>query len=330
MSKKGNLIFFLNRRCSVGCASCNAGVSEGSGSELTPQWLETFFDKIDDLDFSGYIIWTGGEPFLSFETLKKGISLAACRSFNSEVLTSGIWFKEHPAYLETLATAGPLSLRISLDAEHQERVPVSSVIALIKTALELNIEVNFTLRNIPSKDATGGGKDFPVISAVETQLPDFYRENCTRSRWIHKIPHMPIAPGGTLPRIRGGKWRKACKMGFNDIVIGEDGWVYPCCGLFGIPRHERLAFANALVLSWENPEGEMFSNPLHRMLREKGPYGICRELGLTPEIWNWPFYDTPCHLCLALFQGYGDRVFGKFSMLTSENSMPGLRNKDLK
>ena len=319
MIKKGNLIFFLNRRCSVGCASCNAGVSEGSGKELTPQWMETFFDKIDDLNFSQYIIWTGGEPFLSFETLKKGISLAGCRSFNSEILTSGIWFKKHPDYLETLATAGPFSIRISLDAEHQEQVPVSSIITLIESALELNIEVNFTLRNIPSNDAPDDENGFPVISEIEKQLPDFYRENHTRSRWIHRIPHMPIAPGTTLPRIRGGKWRKACKMGFFDIVIGEDGWVYPCCGLFGIPGHEQLAFGEALTLPWEKLESETFSNPLHRILKERGPYGICRELGLTPETWNWPFYDTPCHLCLALFHGYRDRVFSKYSMHSSEN-----------
>jgi len=290
---KGNVIFFLNRRCTVGCASCNAGVSGGSTGELTPRWMEGFFDKIDDLQFSGYIIWTGGEPFLSFETLAKGIRLASRRGFNSEILTGGLWFKSNPEYLETLAAAGRFSLRISLDAEHQERVPMALVISLIKKALELKIEVNFTLRDIP-------GEEKSKLSEIEKQLPDFYRENRGRSRWIHSIPHMPIAPGGSRPRLRGQKWRKPCQMGFKDLVIGEDGMVYPCCGLFGIPGHEQLA-------------GQLFSDakptPLYRVLKEKGPYGICKELNLAPETWNWPYYDSPCHLCLALFHLHGDRVF---------------------
>lgn len=309
MRVKGNLIFFLNRRCTVGCASCNAGVFDENAGELKPRFIERLFDKIDNLEFSGYIIWTGGEPFLSFETLEKGITLATQKGFNSEILTAGIWFENNPGYLETLAATGSFSLRISLDAEHQERVPMALVISLIKRALELNIEVNFTLREIP-----GGNKNNSSVSSVssvcsvgpnflseiENRLPDFYRENRDRSRWIHSIPHMPVAPGGSRPRLRGRKWQKACQMGFKDLVIGEDGLVYPCCGLFGIPGHEQLAVT---LFSETRP------TPLLRVLKEKGPYGICKELNFNPETWNWPSYDSPCHLCLALFHLHGSRVF---------------------
>jgi organic radical activating enzyme len=313
MKKTGNLIFFLNRRCTVGCASCNAGVYTDKGNELSPKWLDKFFNTIHDAAFSGYIIWTGGEPFLSFEGLEKGISLAAHRGFLSEILTSGIWFENHPGYLETLAEKGSFSLRISLDSEHQDRVPMPLIISLIQQALELRIEVNFTLREIPGQP--GSVKHF--LEEIIEKLPQFYEENVIRSRWLHYIPHMPVAPmdertsgcGKESRGSGGGNWRGPCKMGFRDIVIGEDGILYPCCGLFGIPGHERLAMGDPLKESWETLEIGSQRAPLFRMLREKGPYGICRELGLEPETWDWPPNESPCHLCHALFHRHADRVY---------------------
>lgn len=313
MKKKGNLIFFLNRRCTVGCPSCNAGVSAEQGDELSPQWLENFFHTIHGLDFSNYIIWTGGEPFLSFETLKKGISLAAAGDYSSEILTSGIWFENHPGYLETLATSGSFSLRISLDAEHQDRVPMPLIISLMKKALALHIEVNLTLREIPRRP----GFVHHSLQEIKEKLPQFYRENYKRSRWLHHIPHMPVSPpaehnspcGEVSVRSHVGKGQGPCKMGFKDIVIGEDGRLYPCCGLFGIPGHERLAIGNPLNEPWETLETRQQQSPLFQVLRKKGAYGICRQLELKPEIWAWPPFQSPCSLCLALFHQYADRVF---------------------
>ena len=182
----------------------------------------------------------------------------------------------------------------------------------------MKIEVNFTLRDIP-----GGSKNNSSVSSVcsvgsrllseiEKQLPGFYRENQGCSRWIHSIPHMPISPGVSRPRIRGRKWRKTCQMGFKDLVIGEDGLAYPCCGLFGVPGHEQLSLGNPLTQSWENLETTSHANPLPRALKEKGPYGICHQLNLDPETWDWPVFDSQCHLCLALFYLHGERVFEHF------------------
>jgi MoaA/NifB/PqqE/SkfB family radical SAM enzyme len=312
--KKGNLVFFLNRRCSVGCASCNVDASPDNIEELSVQWLETFFKRMDNLEFSGYIIWTGGEPFLSFEALKKGISLASQKGCQSEILTSGAWFENHPGTLKSLAGAGDFSIRISLDAEHQDRVPMPIIISLIKKALEWEIEVNFTLREIPGRCESMN--DF--LEPIKKELPEFYNRNHPRSRWLHYIPHMPISPGDTHRTSyrpagsNGQKWGQPCKMGFKDIVIGADGMVYPCCGLFSIPGHERLAMGDPVKETWETLETRQMNDPLSRVLREKGPYGICSKLQMEPETWNWPAYESPCHLCLALFFLHGERVFRHF------------------
>jgi len=325
------LIFFLNRRCDVGCASCNAAASPGNRGELSPEWLIDFLKKIDlpqysagslspgngttaqGLRFSGYVLWTGGEPFLSFEALKAGIDLTSRSGCHSEILTSASWFDSQPGYLKQLAAAGNFSLRVSLDAEHREKVPLDLVIALVEQAIGLGIETNFTLRRLPGRQEA---VDY-YIQEIKKSLPRFYRRNVSRSRWIHIIPHIPVAPSdshGTVSPIPvHRKWQNPCRQGFEDLIVGEDGFIYPCCGLFTLPCYPRLRVGNPLLEDWHTISARRHGNPLFRVLKTQGPYGICRELGLQPETWSWPSYQTSCHLCLALFYHHADRVLSYYS-----------------
>jgi MoaA/NifB/PqqE/SkfB family radical SAM enzyme len=310
-----SLIIFLNRRCVVDCASCNVDARSGNKNQLSSQWLSSFFSKVEDLKFSGYILWTGGEPFLSFDALKTGISIASQKGYHSEILTGAGWYPSHPEWLENLPVKENISIRISLDAEHQEKVPLSRVIAFIRGAWELPMEINFTLRDIP-------GQQGPVnryIDEIKRQLPEFYHHNYHRSRWLHYIPHIPVSPGGCpshsncidLPGAQ--KYKQPCRMAFRDLVISEDGLVYPCCGFFHFPFHHHLAVGDPMKESWESLFSRQFNHPLFRLLKENGPYGICRELNLEPGKWDWPLFQNPCHLCMALFKLKGEQVLKRLA-----------------
>jgi pyruvate-formate lyase-activating enzyme len=310
-----SIILFLNRRCTVGCTSCNVKALPGNSGELSSGWLFAFLNRLDDLRFPGYLLWTGGEPFLSYAALQTGVSIATAKGYHSEILTAGAWFRAHPEWLETFAGNRNLSLRISVDAYHQEKVPISRVIALICRAWELGLEINLTLREIP-------GQQQPVncyVEEIKKQLPEFYRDNRQRSRWIHYLPHIPVSSGEGSSSAAGikipvkQKYKQPCGRVFRDLVLGEDGWVYPCCGFFGLPFHRRLAVANLLDESWESLAYRQSGHPLFKMLKEKGPYGICQELDLEPEEWGWPILQTPCHLCLALFTRAGEQVLDHFT-----------------
>lgn len=318
------VIIFLNRRCPVNCVSCNAGVQEINRKELTPGWLSAFFSRLRDVNHPGYIIWTGGEPFLSFEALEQGIALVSGESspsYHSEILTSGAWFRENElsidgsgkeGYLERLVKSGDFSLRISLDAEHQETVPVSRIIGLIEHAESLGIEINFTLRDIPGTDPALSPP--ASLETIEKQLPGFVKRNKNRSRWLHHIPHMPAAVGSCNRKEhkkeantgknvgKKGKYKGRCKLGFEDLVIGEDGLVYPCCGLFGVKEHQRLAVGNPLTESWETLHARRFERKEFRALKEKGPYEMLRQKGVEPDWWEECDLESPCQLCGVLFE----------------------------
>lgn len=281
----------------------------GTGKSYPVNGFRPFFHRLKEVELPGYILWTGGEPFLSFDALQTGITIASGQGYHSEILTSGIWFDAHSRWLEPLAEKGNVSIRISLDAEHQEKVPLSRVIALVRNALALQMEVNFTLRDIPGRQ---GFVDH-CIGEIKKHLPEFYNDNRSRSRWLHYIPHIPVSPGAPSPCVsQTQQYRQPCRMIFRDLVIGEDGLVYPCCGLLGFPFHRQLAVGNPMEQSWESLVSRQRSFPLFRALKEKGPYGICRKLGLEPGKWKWPPFQSPCHLCMALFNREGESLIRQF------------------
>ncbi len=315
-------IVFLNRRCSVGCPSCSAAAAAGNSEELSAAWLNEFFKRVgeNNLELPGGIIWTGGEPFLSLAALPAGIALAAASGYRSEILTGGAWFADHPEYLDESMASGNFSLRISLDAEHQEKVPLPLVFSLIRQALKYDIKVDFTLRHIPGRQET---IDY-YRNEIKQALPEFYRQNHLHSRWLHVIPHIPPAQPGAanityrdMPAATGGqenrKWQKACSQGFRDLVIGADGFVYPCCGLFPLACYPRLRAGDALQDNWREPATGFDKNPLLRALKEKGPYHICRELGFQPETWSGFPYRTVCSLCITLFSRHAGQALSYYS-----------------
>jgi organic radical activating enzyme len=271
--KYQSVIIFLNRRCTVGCASCNAGAGPDYRGELSKEWLSAFFEKlkVEELKFSGYIVWTGGEPFLSIDALQWGVSLAAAAGFHAEILTSGNWFAAHPEWLESVAASGNVSLRISLDAEHQKIVSISCVIDLTRRALELQLEVNYTLREIPGQE--GAVKRY--VDEIKNNLPEFYLSSKVRSRWLHYIPHITISKFSSRSEFSGPVSLKPCKLVFRDLVIGDDGLVYPCCGLFNLPFYQRLAIGDPLKESWEVLTARQQELPLFQALKENGPCHLC-------------------------------------------------------
>jgi len=308
----GKIIFFLNRRCRVGCPSCNVRASGTGPEELSPSWLNRFFPQLTGIPFPGHLLWTGGEPFLSPASLKMGLSLAFNRGWRSEILTSGDWFSGYPGGLDDLLDFRPFSLRISLDAEHQARVSFDELVLLIRRADDLGLEVNFTIRQLPARP----GSRHDYLEQIKDRLPEFYRRNVQRSRWLHVIPHIPIdpltGPGVTGHHPGSPKWAGPCSQGFKDLVIGTDGLLYPCCGLFSHSFSQKFAIGNLLTGDWRNLAAGIDRYPLLQALKTRGPGGICQELGLRPETWPWPGYLTPCHLCQALFYFHADRVFSHY------------------
>ena len=244
---------------------------------------------------------------LSFPSLKKGLEWAANLGFKSEVLTSGTWFRHNPRFLDEISVINDVSLRVSVDAEHQKKVPVEELVRLLRRADQLNIETNLTLREIPGEpDAVSG-----TLAALEKALPQFMARNKDLSRFCHRIPHMPVcdprrAASTNRPSSHGSKkWQKPCTLAFRDLVVGEDGLVYPCCGVIGLEKRREFVIGDPITSTWKELLRFRDQHPLLSRLRSDGPYRLAVAHGLTPEEWGIPF-TSPCHLCLTLLNYFPD------------------------
>ncbi|MBN1295428.1 radical SAM protein, partial [bacterium] len=253
MHRFRSIIIFLTFRCRVGCPTCNVNAQPDAPAGLSTEWIEHFLTPISPARSPGYVIWTGGEPFLAFETLEAGIRIAGNRGYHSEILTSGDESALQPDRLDRLISAGPFHLRISLDAEHQQIIPMDRIHALVDSALKHNVPVAFTLRAIP--DAHPDPAE--IRDTLIRHHPALRHTGVPLSRLFHVIPTIS-SPVDVTPLTESPKSTRSrihsivddpgsCRLGFQDIVIGPDGRLYPCCGLFGLGIDEMIHAGNALT-----------------------------------------------------------------------------------
>lgn len=288
-----SVIIFLTFVCPVGCSTCNTQANPGATGHLGPDWLSRFLVRLKALKTTEYLIWTGGEPFEAFDSLAAGIRVAAKLGFRSEILTSGCWYTEFPGRLAELAESGIFRIRISLDAEHQSAVDIETVHSLVDDILARGIPLGFTLRRIPG--SLRGPGDY--VAELLKRHPELRSAQERSSRLFHVLPTIPA----DFPPDQGASGVATdpgpCRLGFRDLVIGPDGRVYPCCGLFGIGIDDRVSTGDAMTDFPEPASKSLAERPLFRDLREKGAYSMARDRGLIPGMIPASGYAGPCHAC---------------------------------
>ena len=305
-----SLIIFLTNRCKAGCATCNVDAAPGNTGMLHPDDLDSIFNNSSLTGSSGkYILWTGGEPFESFSSLVYGIGLADRSGFRSEILTAGYWYDKEKLHLTKLHEAGNFSLRISIDPEHLKFTGIDILTLLISESIETGTEVNFTVREI--------NENQNIVSVffknIKRSFPEYYRRRRRDHRWIHHIPHVPVSKNDPYTDNSSEKYRNSgCRMAGRDLVIGWDGNIYPCCGLFSLPGFEKYALGN--IGDDGHIENKYInSNKLFNLIRDAGPGGLIEKFGSEESNEEKCGFRNQCHACISLFRKYNKPIGNYFS-----------------
>lgn len=102
--------------------------------------LKELFKNISRRHIFKKVVFTGGEPFLVFENLKKAINCAKENGLKTGVVTSGYWAKTKNITREYLMTLKGLDLiAVSMDKYHQEYVSMKNIENILAVAKELGI-----------------------------------------------------------------------------------------------------------------------------------------------------------------------------------------------
>lgn len=223
---QARLAFTLTERCNLRCRHCLAAVeggsAEGRGAQLDMPLghLLRWIDEAAASQKVRTISFTGGEPFLAYETLVAALSRASWQGLGVTVLTNAYWASTPERARSRLAPLRTLkTLKISTDEFHQEFVPVAQVRNAVQAATEMGIKIQ--IKFCYRQDGVRERK------RLQEQLGGLV---C--SEQIHAEPVYRL--GRAARELPSGQFidcdlQQPCTVA-NVPIVQPNGSVYACCG----------------------------------------------------------------------------------------------------
>jgi hypothetical protein len=296
--KLKGLDIILTYECTSCCAHCCYRAGPGEGGTMTVAEVEGYLTAVADHPIE-WILLFGGEPFVCYDLLRASVALAASMA-GVLVFTNGSWATDSDTARRLLAglqEAGLDHMLFSVDAFHQERVPVERIAIGIEAARELGygrIEVDNRCLGEPDDD-NAFNRRTQVIMARLAELCDLGHVMIYQGplRMVGRAadalsPYLATQAGPwaecTLPDYFGGDLRAP-----TTVEIHPGGWVNLCAGLaLGNANERRLDE----VVAGYDPD----AHPIIGVLAREGPSGLLRlaqRHGYSPA----RGYVDGCHLC---------------------------------
>jgi organic radical activating enzyme len=266
------------------------------------------------------IAFTGGEPFLFFNSLKESIIFACKQGIRCSVATNCYWatdYKRAFKLLKSLKNAGLHSLSISTDDFHIIFTPLKFIKNALKAAykLNLNVTIQCTLDSNSTINANYLRQEFEMDSVpiFETYvLPVGRAKNFSEKRLIF---------------CKEENLKGSCPFILRDPVAAPNGDLAVCCG-FGIGN--RQGFDNLFVAGNINMSSlheivqVMNNNLLFNYLALKGPYSLLGLLNNQYHMITQRQFVNLCDICrLFCEQDIKKEIYGL--LLKRENRIPILK-----
>jgi hypothetical protein len=183
--------------------------------------------------FLQLVVFTGGEPFLIGDDLKKAVEYAASHGVLTRIVTNAYWAttkEKATEILQDLKQAGLTELNISCDDFHQEFVPLENIRNANDAALAIGLPLLLAYRKNP-----GGVIDRDYLSKyLGVELKTFvYGEDNPKNNVILDGVNIPIKSERAQDSsgCSDNSWRGPCESVLTRLVIAPDKRVQICCGI---------------------------------------------------------------------------------------------------
>ncbi len=273
--KLTGLHLLLTYRCNLECEHCFVWGSPWQSGTMTLQDVSHILKQGKDLGTIEWIYFEGGEPFLYYPILVKGIQEAAHMGFKVGVVSNGYWATQVEDAVEWLAPMTGLvqDLSVSSDLYHSNETPSRKAEIACAAARHLGIPTGV----ISIAEPEAAEADVAI-----GQLPQ------DESRVMHR--------GRAAERLSGRaaqqSWEQFTECPYEDlddpgrVHVDPLGNLHLCQGitignLFKAPLTELWAAFD--------PD----SHPIAGPLLEGGPAALVRSYGLR----HAASYADACHLC---------------------------------
>jgi MoaA/NifB/PqqE/SkfB family radical SAM enzyme len=273
--KLSGLHLLLTYQCNLECDHCFVWGSPWQSGTMTLNIIQQILQQGKDLGTVKWIYFEGGEPFLYYAVLVKGVQEAAQMDYQVGIVSNGYWATDENDAIECLKPFAGLiqDLTVSSDLYHYSEKLSRQAQNANKAADELGIPVCvITIAQPEETEAV----------AVAGQLPAGESSVLYRGRAAEKL----VARAAQQP------WSQFRECAFENL--GEPGRVHVdpfgnlhiCQGiaignLFHAPLKE--------ICEAYDPD----SHPIAGPLLEGGPVELIRRYGLS----HAETYADACHLC---------------------------------
>jgi hypothetical protein len=159
--------FILSYKCTSECDHCFVFGSPQAEGTFTLSQIKQVFAEIEHIDSISAVYFEGGEPFLFYPLLTKGLVEANKRNLKKGIVTNAYWaISEDVAelYLKPLLALKINDLSISYDSLHDSKEEGDKALIALKVAQKLGIPASTISTDSPFliAEADTTGEDSPI------------------------------------------------------------------------------------------------------------------------------------------------------------------------
>lgn len=265
----------LTYKCIYECDHCFIWGSPKAAGTMTVEQVAEILRQASQVGSVKRIYFEGGEPFLFYPVMLKGVELARKQGFEVGIVSNAYWAtdsKDARRWLEPLAEMGVADLSVSMDEHHGSGEEAKNARMAITAAKHLHMPGNlmkvkdiefYTCQSTASADA--GDLMFRGRAAVElapkvSKRPASSFDSCSEEPptigrvHVDSFGNVQFCQGITI----GNLWRKPLKKIMEDL----------------------------------DPD----KHPVIGPLMSGGPSSLAKELGIRPR----KGYADSCHMCYEI------------------------------
>jgi len=263
--------FLLTYQCTQECDHCFVWSSPNYLETMTLKQIRELLQEAKKLGTIEWVWFEGGEPFLYYPVMLKGIKEAKALGFKVGALSNSYWatcLEDALEWLRPLAELGVADMGLSSDLYHGEDLEAEKVKNAVEAATKLGIEAGIMATcKMPDKlvGKRGGVTEIMYRGRAAKKL----LKGAPRKPWTEmtKCPHENLASP-------------------ERVHVDPLGYVHVCQG---------LSIGNA----WQRPFSEIIQSydasrhPIMKPLVEGGPVALVKKFDLPHK----RTYADACHLC---------------------------------
>ena len=269
------LHLLLTYQCTLECDHCFAWGSPWQSGTMTLQSVRNVLRQAEDLGTVRWFYFEGGEPFLYYAILLRGVQEAASMGFQVGIVTNGYWATDEQDAIEWLRPFAGLiqDLSISSDLYHWGETRSQQAQNASLAAEQLGIPVGTI--SIAQPEATNAAAGIGQLPAGESAV--MYRGRASEKL----VPQATRWPWGQFAECPHEDLEEPGRLHLDPL-----GNLHICQGI-------------SLGNLFQRPLAEICeaydpaSHPITGPLLEGGPVELVRRYGLPHE----ETYADACHLC---------------------------------